>query len=222
MTIKEKINIIESMKNTENFNNEHFSLLYSCLKDESNIVRNRAVNMLSNFQTEDSLELLINMCDDNDAFVRTEVYDTLSSFACKRTAKILYNAMQAEKDEVARSYAILSWSKVVKCIYSDYLNNIYFLLELALSEKSERCILFSYCGAYILGYKKALQKILNFIENNDYTLRYSTANLLSEIIEYEDKDIVISAIKKKLNNEETIVVRSSMEKLILKLQNMTK
>lgn len=222
MTVKEKINIIESMKNTENFNNEHFSLLYSYLKDESNIVRNRAVNMLSKFQTEDSLELLINMCGDNDAFVRTEVYDTLSSFPCKHTAKVLYNAIQAEKDEVARSYAILSWSKVVKRIYPDYFNNIYFLLELTLSEKSERCILFSYCGAYILGYKKVLQKILNFIENNDYTLRYSTVNLLSEIIEYEDKDIVISAIKKKLNNEETIVVRSSMEKLILKLQNMTK
>lgn len=218
MTIKEKINLIDSMENSETFNDENFQTLCKYITDENNIVRSRCACMLKNFQTQDSLDLLINLCNDTDAFVRTETYDALSSFSCKRTEKTLYQAIQSETDNVARSYAIFSWSKVAHCIYSDYSASIQFLSGILFSEKSERCKLYCLCGMYYLNYVKVLPEILEFIESEDYTIRYSALNLLAEITRNNDKNTVISAVKRCLHSEETIAVRSAMEKLITTLE----
>lgn len=218
MTIKEKISLIDSMENSETFNDENFQTLCKYITDENNIVRSRCACMLKNFQTQDSLDLLINLCNDTDAFVRTETYDALSSFSCKRTEKTLYQAIQNETDNVARSYAIFSWSKVEHCICSDYNKSIQFLSGILLSEKSERCKLYCLCGMYYLDYVKVLPEILGFIESDDYTIRYSALNLLSEITKDNDKNMVIFTVKRCLKSEETIAVRSAMEKLITTLE----
>lgn len=211
MTTKEKISLIDSLENSEAADSERFEIIRKYVTDDDSFVRSRCACILAGFRNEESLELLVALCNDDDAFVRTEAYDSLSAFPCKRAEKLLYRAVSNEPDELARSYAIFSWAEVIYSLYGSCGNAVEFLFSVIRTEKSERCRLNCYAGIYRLGYARVLPEILAFMKSENYHIRCLVANVLSEMVRREDKDIIMSAVAECLRTEETIAVRSSME-----------
>lgn len=213
MTVREKINLIDSLADIEEPDSVHFEILRKYVTDKSNFIRSRCAYMLRKFRNEESLSLLVALCSDTDAFVRTEAYDTLAFFPCKRVERLLYMAVSNDSAEQSRCYAILSWCYVIKSMHCNYDNDMQFLKGILRTEKSERCRLYCYCGMYRFGYVKVLPEILGFIKSRNYTVRCSVANQLSEMARREDKNIIMTAVDSCLLAEETIAVKSSMQKL---------
>lgn len=211
MTTKEKINLIDSLENSETADSERFAVIRKYVTDDDSFVRSRCACMLAGFRNEESLDLLITLCSDSDSFVRTEAFDTLSEFPCKRAEKLLYKAVSNEPDELARSYAVFSWTEVICSLYGSYGNAVEFLFSILRTEKSERCRLSCYAGIYRLGYTRVLPEILAFMKSENYHIRCLVANVLSGMARREDKDTIMSAVTECLETEETIAVRSSME-----------
>lgn len=219
MTENEKVNLIDSIENVDNFTDEHFGTVLKYISDKDELVRSRCVYMLgefmlSDFRTEKSMELLLEMCSDKDAFVRTETYDSLSLFPDKRAESLLYKAVLNEPDELARGYAVLAWSDIVYCLHEKYGDDIKFLLDIIEKEKSEMCRLDCWYGLYRFGYEPALFNMLDFLKSNDYCIRCAVLNLLSDIMKTEDKDIIIYEVDELIKTEKTIAVRCDAEKLI--------
>lgn len=214
MTVREKINLIDSLADIEEPDSIHFEILRTNITDQNNFVRSRCAYMLRKFRNEESLCLLVALCSDADAFVRTEAYDTLSFFPCKRVERLLYMAVSNDSAEQSRCYAILSWCDVIHSMHRNYDGDIQFLTDILRTEKSERCRLYCYCGMYRLGYAEVLPEILGFIKSENYTVRCSVANQLSEMARREDKDMIMTAVDGCLRAEETMAVKSSMQKLV--------
>lgn len=225
MTDSEKVNLIDSIENTDNFTEEHFKTVLKYISDKDAFVRSRCVYILgefilADFRTESVIRLLLEMCSDEDAFVRTEAYDSLSLFPDGRAESLLYKAILNEPDELARGYSVLAWSDIVYCLHEKYDDDIKFLLDILEREKSEMCLLDCWYGLYRFGYGQALSNMLNFLKSNDYCRRCAVLNLLSDIMKKEDKDIIIFAVEELLKIEKTTAVKSDAEKIMTLLSGM--
>lgn len=220
MTDNEKVNLIDSLEDIDNLNESHFEILQKYVSDKNAFVRSRCAYMLGKFRTEDSFELLIHLCSDSDSFVRTEAYDSLSLFPDERAESLLYKAILSEPDQLARGYAVLSWSDIVYCLHEKYDDDIKFLLDFLKTEKTEMCRIDCWYGLYRFGCGQALSEILGFLKSEDYRIRCSVVNLLSDVIREEDKDIVMSAVEELLKTEETIAVKCDAEKFRALLSDM--
>jgi len=213
--INQIVNQIDSLEDVDNLTDEHFEIVRKYVSHKDAFVRSRCAYMLgeftfAEFRTEESFKLLIHLCSDEDAFVRTEAYDSLSLRSDRRSETLLYKAIQNESDELADRYAILSWCDVVYCLHEKYDDDIKFLLKVI---ETGKCPLECWYGLYRFGNRQALNKMLDFLKSEDYFIRCSVLNLLSDIAKTEDKDIIMSAVEELLKTEKTIAVKSDAEKL---------
>ncbi|MBE6876648.1 MAG: HEAT repeat domain-containing protein [Oscillospiraceae bacterium] len=192
---------------------EDVSLIYECLTDEDALLRSEAVSLLSRPElkdTEKDLQILLSMCNDADALVRTEVYDVLSAFIDKRIPERLQKAILHEPDELARSYAIMSWADSVRRFTSDFSKPIAFIQKYQKMETSESC-LFAYAYAqYQFHNAGSLKKMLSFLNSKDYRIRCSVVNSFRFANE-RDLPAICQAFRNCYESEETRAVRSVIE-----------
>lgn len=188
---------------------EDASLIYECLTDEDALVRCEAVSLLSHPELKDiekEIQLLLSMCDDADAFVRTEAYDVLSGFHDKRTPERLQQAILHEQDELARSYAVMSWADTV----SDIPESVQFIQEYQKTETSESCLLSCAYALYQFHDAGSLEKMLSFLNSEDYHIRCSVVNSL-RFADESDLPVICQAFRNCYASEETRAVRSAIE-----------
>ena len=188
---------------------EDVSLIYECLTDEDALLRSEAVSLLSRPElkdTEKDLQILLSMCNDADALVRTEVYDVLSAFIDKRIPERLREAILHEPDELARSYAIMSWADTV----SNIPESVQFIQEYQKTETSESCLLAYAYARYQFHDAGSLEKMLSFLNSEDYRIRCSVVNSL-RFADETDLPAVCRAFRNCYASEETRAVRSTIE-----------
>ena len=192
---------------------EDVSLIYECLTDEDALLRSEAVSLLSRPELKDiekDIQILLSMCEDADALVRTEVYDVLSAFIDKRIPERLRQAILHEPDEIARSYAIMSWADSVRDFVSDFSEPIAFIQKYQKTETSESCLLSYAYARYLFHDAGSLEKMLSFLNSEDYRIRCSVVNSLRYAHE-QDLSVICQAFRNCYTSEETRAVRSTIE-----------
>lgn len=217
MTTEEKNNLLNSYNDIEALSSEHFSILQEFSNDADSTVRSRVAPFLVDFINEKTKTILIKLAEDDDPLVRTEAYDSLAVFPFNDVEIFLKKAIQKENDQIARSYAILSWSDVAILLQHCSAENILFLHKQKNKEKSSDCRL-SWCySQYIFGDKSVLEELLSFLKNENYQIRCATISLLNEIVDEGNNKLIRNAITKLLIAEDTIAVKERARRFLTEL-----
>ncbi len=190
---------------------EEQAFIYHCLSDADPLVRCQAADLLPDLpHTEQNISSLLSMCDDEDALVRTEVYDVLSGFPDKRIPVRLKKAILTEPDELARSFAVMSWADSVSDFVSDFSEQIQFIQKYRNTETSEGCLLACAYALYQFQSPESLALLLSFLHSQDYHIRCSAVNSLKNADE-QDLPVVFQALRDCYISEETKAVASTIE-----------
>ena len=79
------------------------------------------------------------------------------------------------------------------------------------TEKDRRCKLQYLRNFYISGETDKLGEIIGYLEDKDYRMRITVVNTISEILNKENKEVLLSVVKKR---EKSRAVKASLEKFV--------
>lgn len=180
-------------------------------KDRHKVVRAQVAEILVNYETMESLKMLLYLTRDRAALVRTEAYDSLSEFHNVEVEKHLENAILKEKNSMARSYAILSWADVVISIKETYFEDISFIESILSFERSTECIVSCLYAKYKFGDEDSLAELLKYLKDKDYHIRCSVINLLYDILNNNNRRMIKQQVEAVTRNDNAIAVQDSAE-----------
>ncbi len=192
---------LSDMNEKDILNDNDYEFLDEIGKSDDMCIKCDAADLLINYKTKQAVEILKTLSDDNDATVRASAYDNMWVFEKQDFDEILRKAVSCESDGIARSYAIFS-------LYDLYLQNdcdtaelIDFMHNLYKTEKDRRCKLQYLRNFYISGETDKLGEIIGYLEDKDYRMRITVVNTISEILNKENKEVLLSVVKKRLKPE---------------------
>ncbi len=149
-------------------------------------------------------ETLLLLARDPDALVRTEAYDSLGSFPGIRA--FLEEAIRREPDELARFYAILSWSDVTE-------GGSDFLEAIARKERSPYCRVGIACARYARGQERGLEELLALLPHRNYHIRCCVLKSLIEILNPGNRDSILRAAGDLARTEKVPCVLELLQEL---------
>ncbi len=205
---------LSDMNEKDILNDNDYEFLDEIGKSDDMCIKCDAADLLINYKTKQAVEILKTLSDDNDATVRASAYDNMWVFEKQDFDEILRKAVSCESDGIARSNAIFS-------LYDLYLQNdcdtaelIDFMHNLYKTEKDRRCKLQYLRNFYISGETDKLSEIIGYLEDKDYRMRITVVNTISEILNKENKEVLLSVVKKRLKPEKSRAVKASLEKFV--------
>ena len=151
--------------------------------------------------------------------IRTEAYDAMGCYFEQEVITSLERAILSEKNGLARSYVIDSWIYIQQYLCSDRVEVIAYLDRILGKENDDYCILSCLYGKYSFGERNILDRILSYMENEDYHIRCSALSVISLILEDKNctelcKEKIITMVTELLKKEKTKAVRISAEEII--------
>ena len=173
-----------------------------------------AADLLIDHTTKQAIEILKTLSNDNDATVRASAYDNMWVFEKQDFDVILRKAVANEKDGTARSYAIFSLYDLYSENSCDTAELIDFMHDLYKTEKDRRCKLQYLRNFYLSGETDKLSEIIGYLEDKDYRMRITVVNTISEMLNKENKEVLLSVVKKRLKAEKSRAVKASLEKFV--------
>lgn len=222
MYVTEKV-LVEYLELDE-YTDKHLEQILLHLKDNDAYIRELVAQLLINFDyNEEAKKALIELACDKDEMVRVEAYDSLSEFEYKEIEEVLKIAMYEESDELARAYAIMSWAEVAKNLNDEYEGHLLIVNELLNNDnikKSEHCVLECEYARYLFGKEDELENIFTFFNSKDYHIRYATINTLRDIVDKNNRSLIINKIKECIPIEKVRSVRIGMMQFLSDLEQM--
>lgn len=200
MVVKEKIELLNSYDELNEFTDKQKLLLRKLSYDSNSFVRGLVASLMVKSIDEFGFEILNRLSKDNNDYVRTEVFDSLSVFNDMNTVTLLQNAISTDTNNLAKSYAIMSLGDVV---YSLGISNDFkeYVYKIKSCNKSKDCILSCLYCLYLFG-ENVIDEIFLLLNDNDYHIRLSAISILEEIVNNDNLDIIISKLSDRLKIED--------------------
>lgn len=200
MVVKEKIELLNSYDELNEFTDKQKLLLRKLSYDSNSFVRGLVASLMVKFIDEFGFEILNRLSKDNNDYVRTEVFDSLSVFNDMNTVTLLQNAISTDTNNLAKSYAIMSLGDVV---YSLGISNDFkeYVYKIKSCNKSKDCILSCLYCLYLFG-ENVINEIFLLLNDNDYHIRLSAISILEEIVNNDNLDIITSKLNDRLKIED--------------------
>ncbi len=219
MTDEEKIALIDSMENRDE-TEEYFAILQWFSHDPDAFVRSRCAAVLVNYSGGEALRTLLRLANDEDAFVRTEAYDSLAAFPCRETELLLRHSIYPEDDELAAHYAILSWADVTAALHDEYDGQTAFVHQLLNDAEFSGCHAECFYALCRFGESGALEHLLSLLDDPDYAVRCCACNFCMDLANAENTAIIRNAISAHITTETERSVYSTMEHLLAHLETI--
>lgn len=199
MVVKDKIELLISYEEFNEFTHEQKSLLKKLSYDTNSFAKGLVASLMVNSIDKFGFEILSRLSKDKNDYVRTEVYDSLSVFSDIKSVSLLQNAISTETNNLAKSYAIMSFGDVA---YSLGISDDYkqYVDKIKSCNKSNDCILSCLYCLYLFG-ENVIDDICLFLNDNDYHIRLSAVSILEEIVNNDNLDIIISKLSDRLRIE---------------------
>ena len=200
MIVKEKIELLNNYDELNEFTDKQKLLLRKLSYDSNSFVRGLVASLMVKSIDEFGFEILNRLSKDNNDYVRTEVFDSLSVFNDMNTVALLQNAISTDTNNLAKSYAIMSLGDVV---YSLGISNDFkeYVYKIKSCNKSKDCILSCLYCLYLFG-ENVIDEIFLLLNDNDYHIRLSAISILEEIVNNDNLDIIISKLSDRLKIED--------------------
>ena len=113
MVVKDKIELLNNYDELNEFTDKQKLLLRKLSYDSNSFVKGLVASLMVKSIDEFGFEILNRLSKDNNDYVRTEVFDSLSVFNDMNTVTLLQNAISTDTNNLAKSYAIMSLGDVV-------------------------------------------------------------------------------------------------------------
>nr|WP_296077166.1 HEAT repeat domain-containing protein [uncultured Ruminococcus sp.] len=200
MVVKDKIELLNNYDELNEFTDKQKLLLRKLSYDSNSFVRGLVASLMVKSIDEFGFEILNRLSKDNNDYVRTEVFDSLSVFNDMNTVTLLQNAISTDTNNLAKSYAIMSLGDVV---YSLGISNDFkeYVYKIKSCNKSKDCILSCLYCLYLFG-ENVIDEIFLLLNDNDYHIRLSAISILEEIVNNDNLDIIISKLSDRLKIED--------------------
>lgn len=200
MVVKEKIELLNNYDELNEFTDKQKLLLRKLSYDSNSFVRGLVASLMVKSIDEFGFEILNRLSKDNNDYVRTEVYDSLSVFNDMNTVTLLQNAISTDTNNLAKSYAIMSLGDVV---YSLGISDDYkqYVDKIKSCNKSKDCILSCLYCLYLFG-ENVIDEFFLLLNDNDYHIRLSAISILEEIVNNDNLDIITSKLNDRLKIED--------------------
>lgn len=200
MVVNEKIELLNSYDELSEFTDKQKLLLRKLSYDSNSFVKGLVASLMVKSIDEFGFEILNRLSKDNNDYVRTEVFDSLSVFNDMNTATLLQNAISTDTNNLAKSYAIMSLGDVV---YSLGISNDFkeYVYKIKSCNKSKDCILSCLYCLYLFG-ENVIDEIFLLLNDNDYHIRLSAISILEEIVNNDNLDIITSKLNDRLKIED--------------------
>lgn len=214
MTTDEKIRLVDSFDDIAELTSEHFDILKKFSKDEDAFLRSRCAALLINFVDDESMEILLRLCDDEDELVRTESYDSLSVFYDKKVEEKLFSKIGSETSEPAYGYALISWADVTSRLHESFEEQINFVhKELDENDGTDPAILDCYYALTVFG-EDHVPDIIGYLKNDDINTGCVAVNLLKELMNDENKDMIVKSVLDLSETETVGSVKSAIQRIL--------
>lgn len=200
MVVKDKIELLNNYDELNEFTDKQKLLLRKLSYDSNSFVRGLVASLMVKSIDEFGFEILNRLSKDNNDYVRTEVFDSLSVFNDMNTVTLLQNAISTDTNNLAKSYAIMSLGDVV---YSLGISNDFkeYVYKIKSCNKSKDCILSCLYCLYLFD-ENVIDEIFLLLNDNDYHIRLSAISILEEIVNNDNLDIIISKLSDRLKIED--------------------
>lgn len=205
---------LSDMSEKDVLSDNDYGFLAEIAQGDDMCLKCNAADLLINHTTKQAVEILKILSRDNDATVRVSAYDNMWVFEKQDFDEILRNAVANEKEGTARSYAICSLYDLYSENSCDAAELIAFMHKLYLTEKDRRCKLQYLRNFYLSGETDMLSEIIGYLEDKDYRMRITAVNTFSEMLNKENKEVLLSVAKKRLKAEKSGAVKASLEKFV--------
>lgn len=216
MTTDEKIRYVDSFEDLPELTDEHFSVLKEYSTDDDAFLRSRCAAFLINFVNEDSMEILLRLCDDEDELVRTESYDSLAVFYYKKVEEKLFSKITSENSGAAYEYALMSWADVSSKLHDNLDEHIAFVHKVLDDNNAvDSEVITCYYALTVLG-EDSVKNIIAYLKNEDINIRCSAVNLLGELLNDSNKDIIRKSVEELSATETVPSVISAVSSVIKK------
>ena len=202
---QEKMDTLKSIRSLPKITKKEFKQLIALSRGKESSVRWEVAEIIAEKEIRNfaSKKLLLCLARDKDALVRIDAYEALQMFEIPEVELFLKRAIQAEKDDLACSYAIMAWEEIVLSIHGDHSddkNYVEWLLMQRKIQESEHCMVECYCALYRFGESDIFPAIMSFAESENYQMHYVVYHILQEIVNEDNRLEIINALQKILEN----------------------
>lgn len=151
-------------------------------------------------------EKVIDKINDDDFLVRVNAIEAIGDCNLQVSDSILLRLLH-DKEKLVTCATLTTIGLLNKKELVSEVEDI--LLNTKGIEQVDAC----YC-LYLLGYDEYLLKALGYLDDPDYLVRIKVINLAYNFLRDSDLDRVISQFKEKVKNEETVAVRSALQRFL--------
>lgn len=188
-----------------------YMVLLTMANDEDEYIRSLAAENLVHLGIAPAMELLIRLTGDTDALVRTNAYDSLGSFNHPQVRNLLKKAARKEPDEVARFYALLSYADHVQAGTAA----VCFFQKSMRDDSSAMCKLACSYALYQLGDDSQFDSLFDNLHGaEDYHVRCMAASFFQDILNENNREMVLAALNSALKTEASIAVSSRIREIL--------
>ena len=219
LTIEDKLDFIDDLKQYEYLSNEKWDMLAELVKDEEQEIRLNVSEILALFPTEMSEKLLLYLLNDSNYLVRASACDSLSFSKSEETLHKLL-LLTNDKKYLVRGYAILSIGDIQLKVNSNFNLTIEYLMRLESEEKSQWVKIAIYRSLFLLGDLSYYKELLCMIENRYYHNRSFALSLIEELVDNNRCCELIdleTTLKNRLLTERAYSVKLKLYKILDKV-----
>lgn len=171
--------------------------------DSNSEVRYYSVEALASFSGIEVEECIIQRLSDQDELVRIQAIETLGDLKSQKSVCHLKESL-SDKSEYVRVRA----AEVLGLLGN--VETINLLKEALRREKTEAALLGFYLGLYWLYQRHYLDLIINMFNSEIYTVRCAVANSILDLVNLQNKEMIVKILQDKLLEEKTVAVKSSI------------
>lgn len=195
--------------------------IINSLYDKDFLVRCDAIEYLSDYFNDSYVvKEILNMFNDKNYLVRCEAYDAFYNYTSENILDVLIKALKKERSKCAKMHLCSTICSIVKVHgYTDKLVEI--VNRLYETENADNVKIAYCCIMYLFDRNvEYINKVLGYINNNDYHIRCNVINLLWDIIDSQNCDNIIKVYKNQLIKETSFAVKDLLQKSLYELEKI--
>lgn len=190
-------------------------LLVRLLSDKESLVRSAALISLRRIGNKKYSFMVLPLLNDRDEVVRVDAVECVAWLGGKKALKYLINHLNDKSGLVRRyiggSIGDLGDKTHIKYLETRLINERSGLAKVGLLE-----------GLYLLGQKDRILELIRLLKSKNYRVRCATASTLTSMANRKNKNLIIDALLKALENETTIGGKERLEDALNYLQKRYK
>lgn len=201
------------------FSDKDIDLLRKLSFDKDEYVRGTVAEVLVNLESSKVEDILLRLAKDKDSLVRTQACDSLCISKSVTTYEMLKHTALKDRIGMVRAYAIMSLGDIAYEVDKED-DLIEFLEDILVDETVVFVKISVYTVLCSLGVEKYFPNLLELINSKKYTNRNAVARSLAEIVDEDNKDVIVEALLERKKIEMAFSVTSTIDTVLKEIEEM--